>query len=106
MVPFLCEEENRVICNLSTAKKQNVLKKISSFEFIPESTVRYLKAEVTRGGVSTKKISSKTMEVQEIEGLYFIGEVLDVTGELGGYNLHWAWASAMTAAQHINQKGF
>lgn len=57
-------------------------------------------AEVVRGGVSTDKISSKTMESQLQPGLFFIGEVLDIAGDLGGFNLHWAWASARIAAQY------
>jgi len=61
----------------------------------------YGKAEVTLGGVSCKEISSKTMESNRRKGLYFIGEVLDVTGELGGYNFQWAWSSAMACARGI-----
>lgn len=60
-------------------------------------TEGYAKAEVTRGGVDTKALSPKTMEVREVPGLYFIGEVVDVTGWLGGYNFQWAWASAAAA---------
>jgi predicted Rossmann fold flavoprotein len=61
------------------------------------------KAEVTAGGVSTKDINSSTMESKLVKGLYFVGEVLDMTGQLGGYNLHWAWASGVKAAESINQ---
>ena len=57
----------------------------------------FKKAEVTRGGVNTTELSSKTMESQHQQGLYFIGEVVDVTGWLGGYNFQWAWASAHAA---------
>ncbi|MBA3071253.1 MAG: aminoacetone oxidase family FAD-binding enzyme, partial [Nitrospirae bacterium] len=56
--------------------------------------------EVTRGGVDTDELSSKTMKAKKVTGLYFIGEVIDVTGHLGGYNLHWAWASGWTAGQY------
>jgi len=54
---------------------------------------------VTAGGVDTDELSSKTMEAKKVPGLYFIGEVVDVTGQLGGYNLHWAWASGYAAGQ-------
>ncbi len=65
----------------------------------PAGTAGYSQAEVTVGGIDTKELSSKTFESKKVPGLYFIGEVLDVTGELGGFNLHWAWASG-TAAGH------
>ena len=64
-------------------------------------TEGYDKAEVTLGGVSTEELSSKTMESKKIEGLYFIGEVVDVTGWLGGYNFQWAWASGHAAGQAV-----
>jgi len=60
---------------------------------------------VTAGGVDTKAISSKTMESLTAPNLYFIGEVMDVTGQLGGYNLHWAWASAFAAGQSFKLPG-
>ncbi|MCX6958052.1 MAG: NAD(P)/FAD-dependent oxidoreductase [Verrucomicrobiae bacterium] len=64
-------------------------------------TEGYPKAEVTQGGISTSELSSKTMESRKIPGLYFIGEVVDVTGWLGGYNFQWAWASGHAAAEAI-----
>jgi hypothetical protein len=64
-------------------------------------TEGYHKAEVTLGGVSTDELSSNTMESKRIEGLYFIGEVADVTGWLGGYNFQWAWASGFAAGQNV-----
>ncbi|PIV65786.1 MAG: aminoacetone oxidase family FAD-binding enzyme [Nitrospirae bacterium CG01_land_8_20_14_3_00_44_22] len=63
-------------------------------------TEGYRTAEVTAGGVDTDELSSKTMEAKKVQGLYFIGEVVDVTGHLGGYNLHWAWASGWAAGQY------
>lgn len=72
---------------------------LHSWEIKPHDTEGYRNAEVTTGGVDTKCISSKTMEALAVPGLYFIGEVLDVTGHLGGYNLHWAWASGHAAGQ-------
>jgi predicted flavoprotein YhiN len=56
---------------------------------------------VTRGGIDTRDVSSKTMEARAVPGLYCIGEVVDVTGQLGGYNLHWAWASGYSAGQFV-----
>ena len=64
-------------------------------------TEGYAKAEVTAGGVSTAELSSKTMEAAKVQGLYFIGEAVDVTGWLGGYNFQWAWASGVAAGEMI-----
>lgn len=74
------------------------------WQFNPKGTEGYKTAEVTRGGVSTDEVSSKTFESKKQPGLYFIGEVLDVTGWLGGYNFQWAWASGWCAAQAIGVK--
>lgn len=71
------------------------------WRIIPFGTEGYRAAEVTGGGVDTRELSSKTFECHKIKGLYFIGEVLDVTGQLGGYNLHWAWASGYSAGQFV-----
>ena len=70
---------------------------LHAWELVPNGTVGYSKAEVTRGGVNTDELSSKTMEAKKVPGLYFIGEVVDVTGWLGGYNFQWAWASGHAA---------
>jgi len=67
----------------------------------PGSTYGYDKAEVTAGGVDTNELSAKTMESHKIPGLYFIGEVVDVTGHLGGFNFQWAWASGFCAGQAV-----
>lgn len=67
----------------------------------PEGTEGYAKAEVTAGGVDTGELSAKTMESRKIPGLYFIGEVVDVTGHLGGFNFQWAWASGFCAGQAV-----
>jgi predicted Rossmann fold flavoprotein len=74
--------------------------RLHAWEIKPQATEGYHNAEVTVGGVDTAGISSKTMEARTTPGLYFIGEVLDVTGHLGGYNLHWAWASGHAAGQY------
>jgi predicted flavoprotein YhiN len=68
---------------------------------IPESTEGYEKAEVTAGGVDTDELSSKTMESRKVPGLFFIGEVVDVTGHLGGHNFQWAWASGASAGRAL-----
>jgi predicted Rossmann fold flavoprotein len=67
----------------------------------PSGTEGYRTAEVTRAGVSVDQISSKTMQVKGVPGLFFIGEVLDVTGHLGGYNFQWAWSSGFVAGQNV-----
>jgi predicted Rossmann fold flavoprotein len=75
--------------------------KLQDWRFIPAGTVGYGKAEVTRGGVDTDELSSKTMEAKKAPGLYFIGEVVDVTGWLGGFNYQWAWASGKAAGDAL-----
>ncbi|MEK7233208.1 MAG: NAD(P)/FAD-dependent oxidoreductase [Elusimicrobiota bacterium] len=75
--------------------------KLQDWPFIPRGTVGYGKAEVTRGGVDTSELSSKTMEAKKVPGLYFIGEVVDVTGWLGGFNYQWAWASGHAAGEAL-----
>ncbi|RKF21728.1 NAD(P)/FAD-dependent oxidoreductase [Altericroceibacterium spongiae] len=72
---------------------------LANWEFYPDGTEGYAKAEVTAGGVSTAELSSQTMEAKRVSGLYFIGEAVDVTGWLGGYNFQWAWSSGWAAAQ-------
>jgi predicted flavoprotein YhiN len=73
---------------------------LTRWELVPSGTEGYAKAEVTAGGVDTRDLSSQTMESKQA-GLYFIGEVVDVTGWLGGYNFQWAWASAFACAQAL-----
>ena len=90
------------LAQLSNKNIEELSTLINRFSFLYTSNDGWKKAEVTRGGVSTDKISSKTLEGQLQPGLYFIGEVLDVTGELGGFNLHWAWASAHAVAEAIS----
>ena len=74
-------------------------RRLQDWRIVPDRTVGYQRAEVTRGGVSTDDLSSKTMEAKKVPGLYFIGEVVDVTGWLGGYNFQWAWASGWASGQ-------
>jgi predicted Rossmann fold flavoprotein len=74
---------------------------LRAWPFQPAGTEGYAKAEVTLGGVDTAELSSRTMESRRVPGLYFIGEVVDVTGWLGGYNFQWAWASGHAAGEVI-----
>jgi predicted flavoprotein YhiN len=67
----------------------------------PAGTEGYEKAEVTAGGVDTNELSSKTMESKKVRGLFFIGEAVDVTGHLGGFNFQWAWASGAAAGRAL-----
>jgi hypothetical protein len=72
---------------------------VHNWSLVPADTEGYEKAEVTAGGVDTDELSSKTMESRNIPGLFFIGEVVDVTGHLGGFNFQWAWASGAAAGR-------
>ena len=89
---------------LAEIKDQDLLDMAQSLQPwtpMPVGSEGYAKAEVTVGGVDTRELDSKSMESRRISGLYFIGEVVDVTGWLGGYNFQWAWASAMACARHL-----
>jgi predicted flavoprotein YhiN len=72
---------------------------VHAWTVTPEGTEGFAKAEVTAGGVDTRELDARTMESRRVAGLYFIGEVVDVTGWLGGYNFQWAWASAVSAGR-------
>lgn len=75
--------------------------RLKRWEFRPNGTEGFAKAEVTVGGISTAELSSKTMAAKRIPGLYAIGEAVDVTGWLGGYNFQWAWSSGVAAGRAI-----
>ncbi len=85
--------------NLSRKHYDALAHTLTAWNLVPSGTEGYVKAEVTAGGISTDALSSKTMEAKTVRGLYFIGEVVDVTGWLGGYNFQWAWASGVAAGQ-------
>ena len=89
------------LADMSDAVLGRVADRLHRWSVTPGGTEGYRTAEVTLGGVSTDGLSSQTMEAKDNPGLYFIGECVDVTGWLGGYNFQWAWASAMAAAQAI-----
>jgi predicted Rossmann fold flavoprotein len=78
--------------------------RIHQWQLVPSGTEGYRKAEVTSGGVDTRELSSQTMESRRVKGLFFVGEVVDVTGWLGGYNFQWAWASAAACARGLREQ--
>ena len=108
---FLPKKLATAICNKLNINKKisetsnNDLRKLTNFihnwSIIPDGTEGYKTAEVTIGGVNTNEISSSTMECKKQPGLFFIGEVLDVTGHLGGHNFQWAWSSGFVAGQNV-----
>jgi predicted Rossmann fold flavoprotein len=99
----ICEDTNvhGNIAETSDKKLEKIAKRIKQWYVKPSGTEGYRTAEVTLGGVDTKELSSKTMESVKQPGLYFIGEVVDVTGHLGGYNFQWAWSSGYAAGQFV-----
>lgn len=90
-----------VMADLSDKKIQDVATLTTAWSVIPQGTEGYRTAEVTCGGVDTDELSSKTFEAKKVPGLHFIGEVVDVTGWLGGYNFQWAWASGYCCGQAV-----
>jgi predicted Rossmann fold flavoprotein len=95
------EERTRPVSSYSRKEISRLEGLIHDWVLLPASTDGYRKAEVTLGGVDTRGLSSKTMESKRVPGLYFVGEVVDVTGQLGGYNFQWAWASGHAAGQFV-----
>ncbi|MCP5335990.1 MAG: NAD(P)/FAD-dependent oxidoreductase [Oceanospirillaceae bacterium] len=90
-----------VMQHFKHSRLQEIADIFQNWQFIPSGTEGYKKAEVTLGGVNTDEVSSKTLESKIQPGLYFVGEVLDVTGHLGGFNFQWAWASGHCCGQFI-----
>jgi predicted Rossmann fold flavoprotein len=93
--------ESKPLNKLSEKEFVNVSEMLHKWELVPSGTEGFGRAEVTKGGVDTSGLSSKTMETKKVKGLYIIGEVIDVTGWLGGYNFQWAWASGYAAGQFV-----
>lgn len=87
--------------SMSDASLEKFERLVHSWRVVPADTEGYEKAEVTAGGVDTDELSSKTMESRKVPGLFFIGEVVDVTGHLGGFNFQWAWASGAAAGRAV-----
>jgi predicted Rossmann fold flavoprotein len=99
----LCELafDSRPLRQYRTAELGTIAERLQHWVFYPKGTEGYRTAEVTFGGVNTDELSSATMESKKVRGLYFIGEVVDVTGHLGGFNFQWAWASGHAAGQVV-----
>ncbi|MGV3572681.1 MAG: NAD(P)/FAD-dependent oxidoreductase [Ramlibacter sp.] len=91
----------RPVAEASDKALLQLAQRLSRWELVPTGSEGYRKAEVTAGGVDTRDLSSQTMEARQQPGLYFIGEVVDVTGWLGGYNFQWAWASGYACAEAL-----
>ena len=94
-------EQGIILAELNAEQMDVIASKFNQWQLIPSGTEGYRTAEVTLGGLDTDEVSSKTMMAKNQPGLFFIGEVLDVTGHLGGFNFQWAWASAWAAAQYV-----
>ncbi len=94
---------NTAIGNYSNKQLQSLASQLNNWQLKPTSTEGYRTAEVTLGGINTDALSSRTMQSKQQDGLYFIGECVDVTGWLGGYNFQWAWASGHAAGQALQQ---
>lgn len=103
LAQYLCEEHGWTgrFAECSNKRLQAMVEALQSWQIKPSGTEGYRTAEVTLGGVDTQEVSSKSFEAKQVAGLYFIGEVLDVTGWLGGYNFQWAWASGHAAGQYV-----
>ncbi|WP_162045285.1 BaiN/RdsA family NAD(P)/FAD-dependent oxidoreductase [Vibrio taketomensis] len=94
------ELEDKPLKQFNQKQLEQITIYLENWKIAPNGTEGYRTAEVTLGGVDTDHLSSKTMECKQIKGLYFIGEVMDVTGWLGGYNFQWCWSSGFVAGQH------
>lgn len=89
------------IANMTDARLADAERRLAAWRFVPSGTEGFAKAEVTVGGVSTADLSSRTLEARKVPGLFVIGEAVDVTGWLGGYNFQWAWSSGWAAGQQL-----
>ncbi len=103
LVPILPGQDviEQALQNLSKEKINKIAQQLQQWTIKPNATEGYRTAEVTLGGVDCNELSSKTMESEKVAGLYFIGEVVDITGWLGGYNFQWAWSSGWCAGQVV-----
>jgi len=95
------QKTDKPISQLGDKEFHAMTNRIHNWEIVPSGTEGYDKAEVTIGGIDTNELSSKTFEAKKVKGLFFIGEVIDVTGWLGGYNFQWAWSSGYCAGQFV-----
>ena len=103
LVPALLGDEaiDKTLQELSQLRIKEIAEQLQNWTIKPNGTEGYRTAEVTLGGVDCDELSSKTMESNKVEGLYFIGELIDITGWLGGYNFQWAWSSGWCAGQVV-----
>ncbi len=90
-----------LVCDLTLAQLMEINSRIHKWTVYPQANEGYLTIEITLGGVSCNELSSKTMETNNTKGVYFIGEVVDVTGWLGSYNFQWVWASGWASSQVV-----
>ncbi|WP_425562200.1 NAD(P)/FAD-dependent oxidoreductase [Litoribacillus peritrichatus] len=100
---LMCQDwfESRALRTYNEPELASISQQLSAWKVVPSGTEGYRTAEVTLGGVDTSELSSKTMESKKVSGLYFVGEVIDVTGWLGGFNFQWAWASGFAAGEFV-----
>jgi len=103
LVQHLCEAliSDELLRRFTDSQIEGIAESLHSWQLKPAGTEGYRTAEVTVGGIDTDELSSKTMQAKEVEGLYFIGEVVDVAGHLGGFNFQWAWASGYAAGKFV-----
>jgi predicted Rossmann fold flavoprotein len=92
---------SRPLRSYTESELREIARSLHGWRVTPAGTEGFQKAEVTKGGVDTDELSSKTLEARRVPGLYFVGEVVDVTGHLGGFNFQWAWASGFAAGQSV-----
>ncbi|HRH46006.1 MAG TPA: NAD(P)/FAD-dependent oxidoreductase, partial [Pyrinomonadaceae bacterium] len=94
-------QNHKPLNQISKKEREKIAESLNNWQVLFNETEGYHKAEVTLGGVDTNELSSQTMESKQVKGLYFIGEVIDVTGWLGGYNFQWAWSSAFACGESV-----
>jgi predicted Rossmann fold flavoprotein len=107
LIPIVVQNSishDKNVANISKKERKNLIKLLEDFRVSITDTHEYAKSEATAGGVDTKDIDPKSMQSKKIANLYFAGEVVDVDGDCGGYNLHWAWASGSLVANSIVSK--
>ena len=95
------EFEKKPMQQLSNTELETIVNQLCNWKILPSGTEGMRTAEVALGGVDTDELSSKTLETKKVKGLYFIGEAVDVTGHLGGFNFQWAWSSGWCAGQYV-----
>src|SRR5699024_2419089 len=104
LIPVILKEikidENKKVAQLSNEEIDKLAKILVDWKFEITGSQSYKDAQVTAGGISTKEIDSTTMESKLVKGLYFAGEIMDIDGDCGGFNLQWAWSSAYVAGKN------